>query len=211
MSAPLRIAPANAIAELAFAIGYETSGHLPVYLDGRPNPSSYLPCNSIVRTGQRLAHLAAAMDLQESAEVAVGLPRIKEFVYSSSILWAWAKGSEQVGLAAKFTPKPSIVLRIGPAASERLLIWVLRQPVTEEKATQLNARISYALHAPRTRSKPEDLRIPLPGTFARVGRSRPAPVLVTRLCVERGHVAEKVAGKLKDPPVNDAWRERQER
>lgn len=207
MTVQVAVRPAAAISELAFCLGYEQAGEIPLYVDGKPNASHYLPCADITRTGQRLARLAHTLDLEQSAEVAIGLPRKAEFVYSCTALHAWVSGTEQVKLASKFSPKPSIVLKVG-SSSERLLLWILKNPVSETKAALLNSRLSYALRAPRTRSKPEALRVPLPGSFARVGRGRPAPILLTRLHVISGQDAEKVAGRLKDPPANDAWRDR---
>jgi hypothetical protein len=206
------ITNAGAIAELAFAVGYN-GGHLPVYLNGKPNPEHMLSCEPPrARAGERLGRIAANADLEHSAEVAIGLPTIKEFVFNSTILWAWVRSGEQVERAAAFKPRPSIVLKIGGQSNERLLIWVLRQPIAAELVMPHNARISYCLHAPRTRSRPEALRIPLPGTFMRVGRSVPAAILVTRLEIgPKLHTFEQITGKLKDPPPADAWKDAKKR
>jgi len=193
----------EAINQLSWHLGYHGDGELPVFLDGRPNPTHRLPCSNLPRTGERLARIAAYNDLQHSSEVAIGLPRIAEFVYQSTMLWSWISGSVSEKLAKTFAPAPSIVLRIG-SSSVRLLLWVLRNPIVEEEARLLNERISYVLKAPRTRCKPEILRCPLPGTFARSGRQRPAPVLLTRLQVVRGLEAEQVAGGLREPP--ERWK-----
>lgn len=208
MSPPrVAVTPAQAIAHLTFLLGYEKAGELPVYTDGKPNPEHRLPCDEILRSGERLARIAAKLDLEDSAEVAIGLPRVHELVYSSTVLWAWVNGKEQVARASKFKPMPSVVLKIGSAGSERLMIWVLNKPVSDTQCFELNERISYALHAPRTRSKPDALRVPLPGTFMRVGRKLAAPVLLTRLHVECGLDYRKFAG-LKEPPPKDAWKNR---
>lgn len=212
MSAPrVAITNAGAIQELAFSLGYH-GGDLGVYLDGKPNPAHQLSCEPPrTRAGERLARIAANADLEHSAEVAIGLPTIKEFVHYSTVLWAWVKSGEQVARAARFKPAPSIVLKIG-GSSERLLIWVLRQPIASQLVEPHNARISYCLHAPRTRSKPEALRVPLPGTFMRVGRSVPAPILLTRLSVgPQLHTFEQITGRLKDPPPKDAWKDAKRR
>jgi hypothetical protein len=201
------LTPADAIREIAWLAGYSREGEFPIYVNGKPNAAQRLPCRDVLRAGERLGRIAAALDMDQSAEVAVGLPRIAEFVYSTTLLHAWTTTGDAEKRAARFNPLPSIVLKVG-GSKERLLMWVLRNPISEEKARILNARIAYCLGAPRTRSKPEQLRIPLPGTFARVGRSRPAPILLTRLHVERGHLAEKVAGGLREPPDPEAWRER---
>lgn len=204
MSRHLAIAPADAIQEIVFQLSY-AGGTLPLYVDGLPNPAHVLGHD--VRLGERVAAIARRLDYSESREVAIGLPTTAEYVYRSTVLWAWVKGSDQARRAAAFTPPPSIVLRIG-SSSERLLLWALRNPIGEGSATLFNERISYALRAPRTRSPVEKLRVPLPGTFMRVDRSVPAPVLVTRMKCVKGLDAEQIVARLKDPPPKDAWRER---
>lgn len=206
MSPPrVAVPPAAAIAQIVFACAYERAGEIGIYVNGKPNPERYLPCKDVLRAGERLGRLAAALDLDRSAEVAIGLPCTGGFVYSTTVLHAWITSGEQEKRAKRFTPAPSIVLKVG-GSKERLLMWVLRKPVSDDKARTLNARLSYSLGAPRTRSKPESLRIPCPGTFSRVGRERPSPILLTRLNIARGHLAEKVAGGLKEPPDPEAWR-----
>jgi hypothetical protein len=108
--------------------------------------------------------------------------------------------------ARRFRPVPSIVLRFG-GSSDRLLLWGLDEPVSVFELAARNERLSYALRAPRTRCDAGGLRVPLPGTFLRLGRQRPAPVLVTRMDAASYSLAE-VSGRLKDPPSRDAWRER---
>lgn len=208
MSVSVAVTPAAAIAEIAWHAAYMREGELPVYVNGNPNPVHRLACRDVLRAAKRLGHISAALDMDRSAEVAIGLPRVAEFVYSTTILHAWLTSGDAEKRAARFKPMPSIVLKLG-GSKERLLMWVLRKPVSDDKARTYNARLAYCLGAPRTRSKPEDLRVPLPGTFVRVGRERPAPILLTRLHVERGHLAEKVAGGLKEPPDPNAWRDRQ--
>lgn len=209
MSAPrVAVRPAAAIVEIAWLLGYAGAGELPLYLDGKPNPERLLPCSRLAESALRLARLAERFDRDDSAEVAIGLPVTGGYVYDCTILHAWVKGGQQLRLAAQFTPAPSVVLKMGADGSERLLMWALKRPVSESKAALYNARLSYVLKAPRTRSAPEKLRVPMPGTFLRIGRARPAPVLVTRLSAETGHDVEKVAGGLREPPPKDAWRER---
>lgn len=190
----------EAVPILAFSLGY-TGTPLPLYIDAKPNPF-----RNVSKPWCRLEGIAKALDHQRSVEVAVGLSQIGGYVTQSTVLWSWVKGSEQVKRAQGFKPRPSIVLKIG-ASSERLLIWTLRNPVNTAISDAYNARISYALRAPRTRSKAEALRIPVPGTFLRLGRARPAAVLVTR-CLLGGLDYQRVAGDLKDPPPADAWKEK---
>lgn len=204
MSAPLRIAPADSIAQIAFTLGYH-GGELPIFVNGQPNPAQRLPAKGL-RAGERLARIAQNLDHEHSAEVAVGLPTIGDWVHHSTVLWAWVGSGDQLKRASAFTPRPSIVLKIGSAGT-RLLLWGLRHPIPVGLVEPHNSRIAYALHAARTRVKPEQLRVPLPGTFVRVGRSRAAPILTTRLGL--GSLSyEAISGELRDPPPRDAWRER---
>lgn len=208
-SVRVAMAPADAIPEIAWHLSYTGEGVLPIYVDGEPTAHRQLRCTTDALA--RLAPLAAELDLERSVEVAIGLPQQRSLVYRSTVLWAWVSGSKQLDAAKRFKPVPSIVLRIGASASERLLLWALRKPVSDVEAERLNRRISYCLGAPYTRSKPDALRVPLPGTFARVGRTTPAPILLTRMKVDVGHTAQSVAGRLKEPPPKDAWRERTRR
>lgn len=208
MSSPrVAIAPAQAILQLAWLLGYERKGHIPLFRDGKPTPIHRLPCSTLLPSCARLARLAHSLDLEESAELAIGVPRVNDFVNSTTVLHAWVSGSEQLKWAAAFRPLPNVVLKIG-SGSERLMLWVLRNPLGDDRARDLNERIAYACHAPRTRSRPEQLRLPLPGTFARVGRRKPAPILLTRLHCEKGHDYRTVFAGLKEPPAKDAWRSR---
>jgi hypothetical protein len=207
VSAPrVAITAANAITEIAFALGYH-GGELPVFIDGARDPAQLLDCEQRTQVGERLARIAAAVDLERSGEVAIGLPTVKGYVQNSTVLWCWVKSGEQVKRAASFKPVPSIVLKVGAQSNERLLLWVLRKPLTCSLVEPYNAKIAYCLHAPRTRCHPEQLRVPLPGTFMRIGRSVPQPILVTRLDFAVGHEATKVIHGLKDPPPRDAWKQ----
>lgn len=208
MSVPrVAIRPEEACKQLAWTLAYQREGELPVFVDGFPNPHRRLRCSDL-RTPERVARMAYLLDLHESREVAVGLPHVAEFVYSSTVLWAWVAGGDQEARAARFRPLPSIVLKVG-GSSERLLLWVLRNPVNAADAERFNVRISYALRAPRTRSRPEALRVPMVGTFMRVGRRVPAPILVTRWQPDTDLLeAQQIAGRLREPPPADAWRER---
>lgn len=209
MSAPrVAIRPEESCKQLAWTLSYEREGELPVYIDGLPNALHRLRCKD-ARTPDRVARMAYTLDLHENKEVAIGLPRVAEFVYRSTVLWAWVVGGDQEARAGRFRPLPNIVLKVGSVGSERLLIWVLREPINGSDAERFNARISYALHGARTRSKPEALRVPMPGTFMRVDRRKPAPILVTRWEPETGMLeAGAIGNRLREPPSPDAWRER---
>jgi hypothetical protein len=150
------------------------------------------------------------MDLQESAEVAVGLPAVNGCVLASTVLWASVRGSEQVERVRTFRRKPSIVLKLG-CGSERLLLWLLGEPVDVGLVESANRKLAYALRAVQKGGRAEELRVPLPGTFLRLGRARPAPITVTRLDLGAVFTHHVLVGGLKDPPPPDLWRERQKR
>lgn len=192
------------VQELAFALGW-AGGRLPVYANGLERAS--LDC-SRPNYRERLALLARTLDHVESAEVAVGLPTHRSFVQRSTVLWAYVRGSDPVRRARGFRPAPSIILKLGNG-SERLLLWPLRAPIAAALIEPWNAKIAYALHSPRTRCAGEKLRVPLPGTFLRIDRKRPAPILVPRMSLgEEDLTGEQVVRGLKDPPPRDAWKDR---
>ena len=208
MKGHLAIAPADAIAELVFHL-VAAGGDLPLYIDRLPNPLAELR-GPHDRLGARVARIAARLDMEESREVALALPTTGGYVYRSMVLWTWAKTTEQGLEAAKFSPEPSIVLRMGRSAV-RLLVWALRNPVNEADCTTFNERLAWRIGAPRTATAAAQLRLPLPGTFRRVGRRVPAPVLLTKFDLSRAYEAQEIAGKLREPPPKDAWKERKER
>jgi hypothetical protein len=190
----LEVDPAEAVAFLAFTVGWG-AGELPVYLDGQLAPAFSAPAG-------RLWERARALDERRSCQVEIGLP----LTSGVSVLWCWTRTPDSTRRASRFRPAPSMVLRFGSGA-ERLLLWGLGERASWPSIEPHNERVAYALRAPRTRCVPEKLRIPLPGTFVRVGRSRPAPVLVTRM--ELGEYRlEDVTRRLRMPPAKDAWRQR---
>lgn len=197
----LRVAPAEAIAALAFLLSWHqgSEGAVPLFVNGRPVPSSEVHCTEA-------AGAVLALERRESAQVELGLPQVNGMVLSSPTLWCWSEGKQQLFELGQFRPEPTIVLRFG-AASTRLALWGLDEELSWAEVERFNDRLASATHGARTRTRPEKLRVPLPGTFLRVGRSRPVPVLVTRM--QSGtYTARQVVGKLKDAPTRDAWREK---
>lgn len=198
----LEVDPAIACNFLAFALGWGCPGaQLPVFVDGRPVPWFSLECGPGL--GERLWGRAHVLDLERSAQVEVGLPDAG----AATVLWAHVTGREQLRYAARFRPAPALVLRFG-SSSDRLLVWGLRESTSWLGLESHNDRIAYALHASRARCAPEKLRIPVPGTFVRVGRERPAAVLLTRMELT-DYTRSQVTGVLKAAPSKTAWRERQ--
>ena len=195
--------PADAIAYIAFCIGWG-GGEIPLFADRRPRPRAYFNGDA----GTRLHRLAERLDMRESAQLEIGLPEREHGLgpSQSTVLWAWLEQKDSVVRAARrFRPPPAIVLRMG-LSCRRLCIWPLREVLPWALVEGANKRIAYALHAPQKYALPEALRIPLPGTFLRLGRSRPAPVLVTRLELD-SYGREAVTGRLRDPPP--PWIQRQ--
>jgi hypothetical protein len=197
----LRVAPADAVAQLAWALGWN-GGSMPVFVNGRRK------LRRGWRDGPELHRLASRLDLERSAEVSVGLPEVNGWVMASTVLWASVRGSEQVERVRTFRRKPSVVLKLG-LGSERLCLWLLREPVDVGLVEAANRKLAYALRAVQKGGRAEDLRVPLPGTFLRLGRARPAPVTVTRLDLDAVFTHRGLVGGLKDPPPADLWRERQ--
>jgi hypothetical protein len=163
-------------------------GTLPIYVDGE--------LRARITGHGRLPALAQRLDFVDSAQVEVG---VAERVGAVPILWTWLESRDQVRRAARFRPTPSFVLRIGKSC-RRLALWPLHEPLPYADVEPSNRRLAYALHAPQKTSAPDRLRIPLPATFMRAGRRRPAPVLVTRMVLE-DFTAEQVVGRLKAPPA----------
>jgi hypothetical protein len=153
-----------------------------------------------------LSSLVRALDERYSDEIAFGLPQPRRFnggVSSATVLWAWVEGADQVARAQRFRPRPSIVLRAGQS-SRRLLIWPLEHEAGYVAVQEANRKLSYALRARQKEGDPDLLWIPCPGTCLRVGRSRPVPVVCSRLSVASFELAA-VVGRLREPPARDAW------
>lgn len=181
---------------MGFIAGW-AGGAFPVYLDGHDSPDTRV-------TGSgRLADRAARWDFADSRQVEVGIPDLASL--DVTILWSWVETRDQARRAVRFRPLPSLVLKMGGSA-RRLCIWALNEQAPYVLAESGNKKLSYALHAPQKYARPEKLRIPLPGTFLRVGRSRPSPVLVTRLEAS-SFARSQVVATLRDPPK--PWHVRQ--
>lgn len=187
--------PEEAVAFLAFTLGWE-GGELPVYVDGHALPQFKVPCAP--STDGRLWARAQRLDLERSAEVAVGLPSHNGSISHSTVLWCWVTGSLQLRHAVRFSPAPNLVLRMG-SSSRRLLVWSMKEAVPWVSVEPANKKLAYCLRAPQNVALPEKLRVPLPGTFLRVGRVRPVPVLVTKMELT-AYSRQAVVGRLRDPP-----------
>lgn len=199
----LGVPPAEAAEFLAIMLGWN-GGKIPVFVDGRQTPDFMVACGP--RAGERLWRRAEALELGRSAQVEIGLPVVNGGVSSSTVLWCWCDSRDSSWRASRFQPAPALVLRFG-ASAQRLCLWGLREAVPWPSIEPHNGRLSYALRAPRTRCEAEQLRVPMPGTFLRVGRSRPVPVMVTRMEMT-GYTRSQVTSQLKDAPSRDAWRQR---
>lgn len=190
---------ADAIAYLSLCIGW-AGGLIPVYLNGARSAHGYVTVSANPHAGVELARRAAHYDHAENAQVEIGLPEGRRGAGPSrcSVLWAWLESRESAQRAARFKPMPGLVLRMGTSC-RRLCIWPLKDVLAWADAESANKKIAYALHAPQKYAQPERLRIPLPGTFLRVGRKQPAPVVITRLELEH-YAGGEITGRLKDPP-----------
>lgn len=185
------VPPADAIAYLTWAVGW-AGGRVPVFIDGAREPRLHVCHND----GARLAELAERWDHKANAQVELGLPADHG---QSTVLWAWVESKDSAMRAwRRFRPTPAVVLRIG-SSCRRLCIWPLAETVPALLVEGANKRIAYALRCPQKWANPDVLRVPLPGTFIRLGRKRPAAVVATRLELDT-FSREQVVGRLKDPP-----------
>jgi hypothetical protein len=195
------------IAALAFILGWGggwaelTTWHAmedrvkPFWLDlGRP------------AAAQRLAELVRDVDERWSAEIRLTLPRRSLHfgtVSRAGCLWAQTKDPKQVKALERFRPLPTMVLREG-GSSRRLALWLLDEQLPYQWALRANKRIAYRLRTVLKTGDPDELRVPLPGTCLRQGKTRPVPVVVERLEMESFR-ARQVVGRLKDPPEVPWW------
>lgn len=139
--------------------------------------------------------------MRDSVQVEIGLPERSPRnggPGACTVLWSWVTTRDSLRRAHRFRPPPSLVLQMG-SSCRRLLLWALKEQVDYVSMEPANRRIAYNLHAPQNLAAPEKLRVPLPGTFLRVGRKRPAPVLVTRMNLTSFSRSQVVA-TLRDPP-----------
>jgi hypothetical protein len=159
--------------------------------------------------GARLAHAVRVFDQRFNDELAVTLPRPHrgwETLKESLVLWCRIEGRDQEVRARRFHPRPSLVLQEGDS-TRRLLLWALTEPVGWLTCRDANRKLAYHLRAVQKWSDPDALEIPVPGSFLRVGRSKPVPVICSRLEADFYGV-DRVVGRLREPPPVDAWRER---
>lgn len=183
-------------------------GSMPVWLDG--SLSAGLACD-VGDVGVRLWERSSRWDERRSLQVEVGLPvhghAGRDEVVRSPVLWAWTQSQESLTNASRLKPAPTMVMRFGIGAS-RLLLWSLKKPLGWAQIEPSNRRISYRIRGSGARAAPETLRVPVPGTFLRVGRTVPVPVLLTRLDLGCCYDYLEVVGRLKDAPDKNAWRKR---
>lgn len=153
-----------------------------------------------------LSSLVRDLDERYSDEIAVGLPQRERWnggVGTATVAWCWVEGSAQVDRAMRHRPLPTMALTFG-GGSRRLLLWGLEAPVRWLELQAANKRLAYAFGARQRDGDPDGLRIPMPGTCLRAGRSRPAPVVCSRLTVATFDLAA-VAGHLREPPEPAKW------
>lgn len=193
---------AKATRLLAFLAGWG-GGFLPVYRDGDMRPLAYIDCSRPSEAAVEMLRRAARA--RDSCQLEVGLPESRRGSGgpgACTVLWVVVESGDSARRAARWTRQaglmPSLVLKMGKSC-RRLLMWGLEESVAHVSVVAANRRIAYKLSAPQKSGVPEALRIPLPGTFLRVGRKRPAPVLVTRVS-EDMWTRQQVVGRLRDPP-----------
>jgi hypothetical protein len=187
----------DAIGALVFMVGWN-GGVMPVYRNGRGVPSAFVDCKQA--PAWDLA--GRALRARDGDQVEVGLPEVSSRGGGPSActcLWVWVESKDSARRAGRFRPLPSLVLRMG-GSCRRLLLWALEEVVPYPILVAHNKRLAYFLRCPQKWAEPEKLRIPLPGTFLRVGRVRPCPVVVTRVS-EDTFPRVGVGGRLREPPA----------
>lgn len=197
---PVVQAPMSEVLEaIVFHLGFDAS-FMPVYVDTRPTPREWIkgtPMEMAAKLHQRSQHL----DFDRSREVSIGIPQAKRAETDGgqyTALWCWLKTKDSAARAARWRYPPTFVLRIG-AAANRLAVWALRNPEPGILIESANKKLAYFLRGPQKYALPSALRVPVPGTFIRIGRVTPAPVLVTRLSL-RNYTRSELTGRLRDPP-----------
>lgn len=196
--------PAELVGFLVFLIGWN-GGELPVFLNGRIVPDVTLR-GDVEEIARELGGRAKRWDHERSCQVEIGLPRTRTgVVAATSVLWATIDSRDSARRCARFRPLPSMVLKLGRGA-KRIVLWGLRESVPGMLAESGNKQLAYRLRAPYRMVDPDKLRVPLPGTFLRMDRARPAPVLVTLADHQASYGRSQVVARLKDPPR--PWAER---
>lgn len=160
------------------------------------------------RRGPRddLAGLIRWLDEQYSDEIRLGVPQERidnGGVGRCSMLWAHVTGHDQLDRAQRFRPRPTLVIAEGTSTA-RWLIWWLDKPMNYFDVVAANRKVAYALHARQKDGDPDMAWIPAPGSCLRDGRSRPAPVRVSRLTTASFELPA-VVGRLREPPDRFAW------
>lgn len=153
-----------------------------------------------------LARTVLERSMTWSDEAIIGLPQRKRWsggVAGASLLWCMVAGSDQLARARRFRPLPSIVVQEG-GSSRRWLMWRLAEWVDYFELAAANRRLAYAVRAVQRHGDPDGFACPAPGTFLRVGRSRPVAVSCVRL-TDAVFSPGAVVDRLREPPPKDAW------
>lgn len=206
------IDPVRALDALLFAVSYDrrwpwletrSAGHGEnaqsnwTRVDG-PTPRLEL-ARRILRTDARL-----------SRETRISLGRREDGHRSSAaatVAWVVTHDKDGAGRLARFSRKPTIVMREG--SSSRLhALWLLDQAYPHEDVVRANKRLAYALRTRQNRGDPDEVLFPAPGTCLRSGCKRPIPVGCEVLEGDRVYGLGGLVRGLKDPPDPDAWKTR---
>jgi hypothetical protein len=141
-----------------------------------------------------------------SDEICLGLPQMRRWndgIHCSTVLWVKVEGSDQIARAARFRPLPTVAIQEG-SSSRRWLLWLLERPVDYFQVRDRNRRLAYHLRAVQKAGSPDNAWFPAPGSFLRYGRSRPAPVVCSRLTTA-SFEPDAITSRLREPPPADAW------
>lgn len=194
----------QALHALELMLGF-SGGYMPMWLERPGRRRRYFHAVGVPGAGRLLVDLVRTADERHSDEILLGLPESQPWhgPTRGTVLWCRVEGKDQLARARRFRPLPSLVLAEG-STTRRLLIWALRRAVPYHELEDANRKIAYALRATQKHGVPENLRIPAPGTCLRVGKSRPVPVVVSRLTTA-SYLAPQIVGRLKQPPEIKWW------
>lgn len=155
---------------------------------------------------QALVRLVQRSDELYSDEIVLRLPEHLRWKgqMGGTVLWCRVEGTDQLRRARAFRPLPTLVLQEG-SSSRRLLMWGLRTWIPYFDVEDRNRKIAYRLRAVQRFGSPENLVVPAPGTCLRVGRTRPVPIVVSRLTTDV-YEPDQITRLLKEPPpVRMPW------
>jgi hypothetical protein len=119
----------------------------------------------------------------------------------SHVLWARAESPAARAKLAGFDPAPTVTFASGSVLTA---LWGLTRGLDPEWTERLNRRVAHELGCKKKWCSTGFMFAPA-GVVLRQDRLRPVPVVVRQRC-SRLYGAREVAGRLREAPDPDAWR-----